>query len=197
MRPHRRRSEPNCPGPDALAAEPQLLEGFEAAKFLLVDDRHSCGNVVLTRRGLTEHGGFSPAFNYSLDEEAFLRYASTGGIGFHPAPLYQNRSHAGQTRFPSWLRPEFVPEFVGGRIEGAKPFGNDAVELARSSSIERVVSVAVTLALNGNRAEAVEQLDRLQAFIRPYRSRRVTVAKFLCRSRVLLAVLRARRKRMS
>jgi hypothetical protein len=181
------------PSDETLAAEPELLEGFDAARFLLVDDRHACGNIVLTRRALDLHGGFLPAFEYSLDEEAFLRYATSGGIAFHQAPLYRNRAHEGQLRHSSWLRPEFIREFVGGRIEAARPFGSEAVSLAEDSSVERVVSVAVTLAAAGYRAESVQQLKRLEAFIRPHRSRRITVAKVVCRSRSALALMRARR----
>ena len=182
------------PSEESLAAEPELLEGFDAARFLLVDDRHACGNIVLTRRVLDLHGGFLPAFEYSLDEEAFLRYAASGGIAFQSAPLYRNRAHEGQLRHSSWLRPEFIREFVGGRIEGARPFGSEAVSLAERSSVERVVSVAVTLASAGYRTESVQQLERLEAFIRPHRSRRITVAKAVCRSRAALALMRARRR---
>lgn len=182
------------PGEDALAAEPELLVGLDAARFLLVDDRHSCGNIVLTRRALELHGGFLPAFEYSLDEEAFLRFASSGGIGFHAAPLYRNRAHAEQLRHSSWLREEFIREYVGGRIEGTRVFGNDAVALAERSSVERVVSVAVTLAQAGYLEESLQQLERLEAFIHPHRSRRIQVAKVLCRSRTALALMRARRR---
>jgi hypothetical protein len=182
------------PAATALAAEPELLEGFDAARFLLVDDRHACGNIVLTRQAIDLHGGFLHAYEFSLDEEAFLRYAATGGIAFHPAPLYRNRVHGGQLRYSSWLRPEFIQEFVGGRIEGARPFGSEALELAERSSVERTISVAVTLALAGHRTEALEQLERLEQFIRPHRSRRITVAKGICRSRVALGLIRARRR---
>ena len=182
------------PSPEALNAEPALFEGLDAARFLLVDDRHSCGNIVLTRRVVEERGGFLQEYAYSVDEEAYLRYAAAGGIGFHPAPLYRNRVHPGQVRYASWLRPEFVREFVGGRIEGARAFGSEARALAERTSIDRIVSALVTVALAGYRDEAVAQLEELERFLRPARSRRVRVAKAVCRSRAALALVRLRRR---
>jgi len=182
------------PPAEALDAEPTLIEGLDAARFLLVDDRHSCGNIVLTRRVVLERGGFLPDYAYSVDEEAYLRYAAAGGIGFHPAPLYRNRVHPGQVRYASWLRPEFVREFVGGRIEGARAFGSEAVALAERTSVDRVVSAVLTVALAGHRAEALAQLEELERFIAPVRSRRVRIAKAACRSRIALATVRLRRR---
>jgi hypothetical protein len=186
-----------APSEEDIGAEPELLESLDAARFLLLDERHSCGNVVFNRNALESSGGFLPEFTYCCDEEAYLRLAASGGIGFHPAPLYRNRAHAGQSRFQDWLRPEFVPTYVGSRVEGARALGNGAVALAERSSEERVVSVAVTLASAGYRGESVRQLQRLEEFIRPRRSRRVTIAKAVCRSRTALAVMQARRRFMA
>ena len=186
--------EAPLPSEEDIAAEPVLLEGLDAARLLLLDGRHSCGNVVFTRRALNASGGFLPEFAYCCDEEAYLRLAAVGGIGFHSAPLYRNRVHAGQARYADWLRPEFVETYVSSRVEGARALGSEAFALAERSSEERVVSVAVTLASAGYGAEAVQQLQRLEAFIRPRRSRRVRVAKALCRSRAGLALMRARRR---
>jgi hypothetical protein len=181
------------PPPNVAEVEPELLEGLDAARFLLLDRRHSCGNVVMTRRALERDGKFLPAFGYSTDEEAYLRFA-TGGIGLYPAPLYRNRVHPGQVRYPSWLRPEFVEEYVGGRMQGARAFGSEALRIAENSSIERVVSSAVTLALDGYHDESLALLERLEAFIKPRRSHRVAVAKAACRSHAAVRVLRARRR---
>jgi len=185
------------PSKEELAAEPELLEGLDAAEFLLVDVRHSCGNVVFTRRALDASGGFLPEFTYCCDEEAYPRLAALGGIGFHPAGLYRNRVHAGQARHSDWLRPEFVSTYVSSRVQGAQGLGSDAVALAERSSEKRVVSVAVTLASAGYRDESIRQLERLEELIRPRRSRRVTVAKMVCRSRATLALLRARRRALA
>jgi hypothetical protein len=182
------------PPPEALDAEPTFIDGYDAARFLLVDDRHSCGNIVLTRRVVEQRGGFLAEYAYSVDEEAYLRYAAGGGIGLHPAPLYRNRVHPGQVRYASWLRPEFVREFVGGRIEGARAFGSEARSLAERTSVDRVVSTVVTIALAGYRTEAVAQLEELERFLRPTRFRRVRVAKAVCRSRTALALVRLRRR---
>jgi Glycosyl transferase family 2 len=182
---------------DDLVAEPELLAGIDAARFLLLDTRHSCGNVVFTRRALDASGGFLPEFKYCCDEEAYLRLAASGGIGFHPARLYRNRTHTGQNRYADWLRTEWVPTYVGSRVEGARALGSHAVAIAMRSSEERVASVAITLASSGYRAESIEQLERLEAFIHPRRSRRITVAKVVCRSRTALTVMRARRRLMA
>jgi hypothetical protein len=182
------------PSPETLDAEPTLIEGFDAARFLLADDRHSCGNVVLTRRVVEERGGFLPDYAYSVDEEAYLRYAAEGGIGFHPAPLYRNRVHQGQVRYASWLRPEFVREYVGGRVEGARAFGSEARALAERTSVDRIVSALVTVARAGHRTEAVAQLEELERFLRPARSGRVLIAKTVCRSRTALALVGLRQR---
>lgn len=182
------------PSEEDLRTEPELLVDLDAARFFLLDKRHSCGNVVFTRRVLDESGGFLPEFEYCCDEEAYLRLAASGGIVLHPAPLYRNRVHSGQTRYTDWLRPEWVPTYVRSRVEGARALGSASVALAERSSETRVVSVAITLASAGYRAESVQQLERLEAFIRPRRSWRVTVAKAFCRSRTALAVIGARRR---
>jgi hypothetical protein len=185
------------PSDEEVAAQPELLEGLAAAEFLLVDVRHSCGNVVFTRRALEASGGFLPEFSYCCDEEAYPRLAAFGGIGLHPAGLYRNRVHAGQARHSDWLRPEFVSTYMRSRIQGARGLGPEAVALAERSSEERVVSVAVTFASAGYRDESIRQLDRLEDVIRPRRSRRVMIAKTVCRSRVALALMRARRRALA
>jgi hypothetical protein len=180
--------------PGELVAEPTFFDGLDAARFLLTDERHACGNVVLTRRAIEAKGGFLPQFAYCCDEEAYLRLAAVGGLGFHPARLYRERAHPGQSRNHDWLRPEFVPIYVGARLEGAKELGPDALDLAVRSTVQRVVSIAVTLASAGYRDESVLQLERLEQFIQPHHSRRITVAKRLCRSSIALAAIRIRRR---
>jgi hypothetical protein len=174
--------------------QPQLLQGLDAARFLLDDDRHSCGNVVITRRVVDRLGGFSAEFAYCLDEEAYPRWAADGGLGFHPAPLYRNRKHSRQGRYPDWLRDEFVETYVRSRVEGSRELGDAAVELAWRSSERRVVSVAVTLALAGYRSESREELTDLETVLRPRRSWRAKLAKTACRSRLLLEVAQLRRR---
>jgi hypothetical protein len=51
----------------ADGAEPALLRGDDAGRFLLLDERHEPGAVVVTRRVFREMGGFREEFPHSLD----------------------------------------------------------------------------------------------------------------------------------
>jgi hypothetical protein len=141
--------------------EPFYVEGAEAARFILEDARYSAGSVVLSRRAIDSAGLFRAEFPYCPDEEALLRYAREGGIAFDSARLYRVRTHERQTRFSTWRRPDFVATYVRSRIEGAAGFGPSVVELASDSSARRVISVAVSLALNGEADLAARRLDEL------------------------------------
>jgi hypothetical protein len=182
------------PPPSAPSGDGALLQGLDAARFFLVDDRHACGNVVMKGDVIAREGGFLPEFSHCCDEEAFLRWAAAGGVALHPAPLYRNRVHMGQSRYSSWMRSDFVQLYLGSRIEGARRLGQEAVELAVSSSERRVVSVAITLALAGHEAESQLRLRELSAALEPRRSRRAQLARLACRSRVMLRFLHLRRR---
>jgi hypothetical protein len=188
---------PLVPAPDAARAPSGgdvLLEGIDAARFFLIDDRHACGNVVMKRDVIAREGGFLTEFSYCCDEEAYLRWAAVGGVGLNPAPLYRNRVHPGQTRYSDWLRTDFVDLYLGSRATGASRLGPEAFELAVKSSEQRVVSVAITLALAGNDADSQLRLRELSAALKPRQSRRARLAMLACRSRVVLRSLQLRRR---
>jgi hypothetical protein len=129
--------------------EPLLLEGDDAAAFILEDARYSVGSVVLSRDVVASKGLFRGDFPYSPDEEAFPRYATDGGIAFDPAPCYRVRTHEQQARYSTWRRSDFVASYVRSRVEGATGFSPAIVDLALKSSARRVISIAVSLALDG------------------------------------------------
>ena len=137
------------------------MRGTEAARFLLEDPRHSCGNVVLTREVIQRRGVFREEFRYCPDEEAFLRYAAHGPIALDPRPLYLQRRHEQQVRFSTWRQQDFVDVYVHSRLSGAENFGTEVLRSAYHSTLRRLTSVAMTLALAGNRAEARRMLDEL------------------------------------
>ncbi len=179
----------------AVSAEGVLLPPREAAAFFLVDERHSCGNVVLTRRVIEQCGTLDAEFASCPDEEAYLRYAAAGGLGFSPKPLYLERSHELQERFAAWQRREFVEEYFLARIVGARNLDKETEALAEASTVQGVVSVAVALADAGLRTSAERVLDELARLSpRSARSARVRVARFACRHPFALQLLSVRRR---
>lgn len=176
------------------SGDPALLQGLEAARFFLVDDSHACGNVVMKMDVIARDGGFRREFSYCCDEEAFLRWSASGGVGLRRIPLYRNRVHAGQARYSDWLKPDFVQLYLNSRTEGARRLGDEALKLAATSSERRIVSVAITLALAGHKPESQLRLAELSAALEPGRSRRAQLAGLACRSRVALRFLQLRRR---
>jgi Glycosyl transferase family 2 len=174
--------------------EPVLLRGADAARFFLVDERHSCGNVVLTRRVIEECGLFDPAYASCPDEEAYLRFATQGGLAFSPKPLYLDRTHGGQERFSAWKSADFVPTFYAARVGGARLFGSESEAVAVASTERRTISVAVSLAMGGEREAAERVLEELiRVSPATVRSARLHAARVACRSSLLLKLLALRR----
>lgn len=153
----RRESEP--------LREPFLLEGDDAAAFILDYGRYSAGSVALARSVVTAKGPFRDDFPYCPDEEAFLRYAAQGGLAFDPAPLYRVRTHEQQARYSTWRRPDFVAGYIESRVDGAGHFSPAVIEFALHSSTRRVISIAVSLALGGEGDIALRQLDELGVLV--------------------------------
>ncbi len=176
-------------GGDAL-----LLDGEEAGRFLLAGERYCCGSVVISRHAFQDSGGFRDEYPYVPDEEAYLRYAAAGGLAFDPSPLYRERRHAGQTRFGTWKKPDFVATYLAGRVDGARHFGKATVSIAERSTARGVISLSVTLALRGDGPTGLQRLHDL-AHCYPACSSwpRFRLAKIACRFRGAARVAALRR----
>jgi hypothetical protein len=178
----------------AVHEEPTLLVGTAAARFLLEDPRHGCGNVVYTRIVVARMGLFRDEFDFCPDEEALLRYSAEGPLALDPRPLYLQRTHARQARLSAWRRDDFVEVYVESRLAGARNFGADVMCLARESTIRRVVSIAMALALAGERTAARSSLRELTRCLPEARgSFRVRIARVAI-TRPLHPMVRARRR---
>jgi hypothetical protein len=173
-----------------------LLTGDRAAEFILVDRRYFAGCVVMSRQAVEAKGPFRDG-SYSPDEEAFLRQASTGGIALDPTPLYRTRSHDEQVRYATWRQPDWAEAYFRARVGGASKYSPTAVDLARRSSARRIISVAVSLALEGERKSALHHLDELQRLVPGCRAwPRFWLARATAKSRLLRGVAAARRKNL-
>jgi Glycosyl transferase family 2 len=181
-------------GPTWCPQEPFFLEGSEAAAFLLAD-RYAVGGIAIVRQIVLSEGPFRPAFPDCPDEEAYLRFASVGGIAFSPRPLYRVRTHAQQARYASWEKSDFVSTFVRARVEGASRFGPTVAELATHSSAERVISIAISLALSGKGVTASQRIRDLgRALPRCRRWPRYWLARAAVTTPLAIQVLHLRRK---
>jgi len=175
-------------------AAPQRLRGADAARFLLADERHAAGNVVLTRRAVERLGAFREEYSFCPDEEAYLRWATLGGVAFDPVRLYVERTHAGQARLATWRHPDFVRTYVAARAAGARLFDERVGAIERASTERRLASVAVSVA-QADPAVALALLTALEEE-RPEsrRSRRVRLARLAARRRTVLRALLWRRR---
>jgi hypothetical protein len=172
-----------------------LLTGDPALLFIQQDDRYSVGSVVLTRAAVARTGPFRSDFPYCPDEEAFPRYATGGGFAFDPRPLYRVRGHGQQTRYSTWRRPDFVSTYIRSRVEGATNFSPAMVNVSLDSSARRVISIAISLAMNGERTTALARLNDLAFEYPPSRTwSRMRLARVACRSGVFLRAVALRRK---
>ena len=147
--------------PDASLG-PVLLAGDDAARFLLADDRHGCGNMVLVRSVIDRVGLFRPQFPYCPDEEAYLRYARDGGIALSQRTRYFAGVTEKNARLATWSKDDFVAVYLASRMEGADSFSTEMVQLAGSSSVRRVLSIVMSLATTGRRADAEKMLRALR-----------------------------------
>lgn len=181
---------------DPAASEQSfLLEGDDAESFILQDPRYCVGSVVVSRNVALTKGLFCKDFPYCPDEEAFPRYAADGGFAFDPTPLYRMRVHEDQTRYWTWRKPDFVPTYVESRVRGARNFSPAMVDLAFRSSARRVMSIALSLALNGESRVAVAQVDELAVAYPTCRTwPRFRVVRAACQSRIWLRAVALRRK---
>jgi len=152
-------------GAERTDASTILFRGDDAARFILEDERYFPGTIVMSRRAIRARGPFREEFPHSLDDEAFPRYASDGGIAFDPAPLYRLRTHELQTRHGVWHREDFVSSYLESRVEAATWFSPSVTEFAVKSAARRIISVAVTLALNGDEDVANRHLDDLRRIV--------------------------------
>ncbi len=176
-------------------ARQYILAGETAARFLLTEGQHCCGSIVLSRRAFQQQGLFQDQYGYCPDEEAYLRYAAAGGVAFDASPLYGERAHGAQDRYAAWLKPDLVEQYMSARTDGARHFGSATVQIATKSSAKRLISVAVSLALDGDHAEASELLDALAErypSCAAWPSYRLT--KLGCRFRGVLRLAAGRRK---
>jgi hypothetical protein len=178
--------------PDEREAE--LLVGAAAAHFFLADDRHGCGNVVMSRAVVDAAGNFSDAYPYGPDEEAYLRWAAHGGVAFDPRPLYLVTTHAEQARRRTWVERDFGDLYARSRVEGAAALGEEAIGLSYSSTARRLTSTALDVADAFGGTHATDILRAADRLPLERRERiRVAVARAVVRSRLLLALARSRR----
>jgi hypothetical protein len=178
-----------------LPRGPQAATGARAARLLL-EDRFSCGSIVINRRILETSSVFDPAFPFCPDEEAYLRLAAQGGFAYDPRQLYRERSSPLQERRRSWHEPRFVDTYFEARTRGAMYFGEETVELARATTKRRVIGVALSVALAGDRQTAIHHLDRLLLLLpsRHRRGWRMRVARHAVVSNPFLRLVRLRRQ---
>lgn len=139
----------------------EFMADAAAARFILAGSSHCCGSVVMSEWAVRDHGLFREEYLYGPDEEAYLRYAAAGGLAFAAEPLYLERAHGEQSRIPAWMKPDFVVTYMKGRVDGASHYGEEITEVAKDFTARRVISVAVTLALRGERVLGLQRLSDL------------------------------------
>ena len=139
----------------------QFMADAASGRFILAGSRHCCGSVVIADWAVRRLGTFREEYRYGPDEEAYLRYAAAGGLAFDARSLYLERLHGEQSRATAWLKPDFVATYMQGRVDGASHYGDAITRVAKESTARRVISVAVTLALRGERSSALQRLRDL------------------------------------
>lgn len=181
--------------PSAQPDDTQLLAAEDAGRFLLEGQQHCCGSVVISKWAVAQQGPFRDEYVYGPDEEAYLRYAATGGLAFKPQRLYLERVHSKQTRFHTWMKEDFVATYMKGRIDGARLLGEAVTQIAKDSTARRVISLAVTLALRGDGTAGMQRLRDL-AHCYPACSSwpRYRLATIACQFRAARLVARLRRR---
>ncbi len=85
-----------------------------------------------------------------------------GGLALTPAAYYREGVSETNARLATWSREDFVHVYVTSRLEGASHFPGETVQLARSSTLRRVLSIAMTLSLLGRRRDAAAMLGALR-----------------------------------
>lgn len=139
-----------------------VLRGSELAQFLLSAAKPSTGSFIYSRAAVSRAGLFSSEFTYCPDEEFSLRLALLGPMAFLPQPLYLEQTHAGQHRFETWLRHDFIDVYLSARLSGAAPFDPATRELAEIQTARNVLSVVGWLIEHGRSGVARRQLVRLE-----------------------------------
>lgn len=173
----------------------RLLKGLASGSFLWSADKPETGSFVVRRRLLEGQAKwFLGRFPYCPDEEFYPRLAAAGTLAFLDQPLYFGRVHRRQARYATWMKEDFVDVYFAARVEGARHFGNDGVNMALAASASRVLSVVNWLLMDNERRTALWHLQRL-AIVYPSVTRRVKfqAGHLLARSPGSGAALRMRR----
>ncbi len=139
-----------------------VLRGSELAQFLLSAAKPATGSFIYSRAAVGRVGLFSSEFEYCPDEEFALRLALLGPMAFLPLPLYLEQTHAGQHRFETWLRDDFIDVYTSARLRGAAPFDPATREMAEIQTARNVLSVVGWLVEHGEAGVARRQLVRLE-----------------------------------
>src|SRR5262249_54494733 len=182
-------------GPDAPPAR-TLFTGPAAARFLLEDSGYACGSVTINRAAVPGFDGFSDRYPFGPDEEAYLRWARSGGIAVDRRPLYFQRSHSGQARVRTWRQESFAATYYRSRLDGAAAYGEDTVQSARETTRSGTRSSAVTLAIAGDRRGAARLLSQLGEVDPAARSARHRALAALIRTAAGTRMLKQRRQRV-
>jgi hypothetical protein len=138
----------------------QVLTRSETLRLLMGAKKPDAGAFVL-RRSVVADARFSPRFPYCPDEEYFARLAGASGLAYIPADLYMAGSHAGQARFATWARPDFVDVYIDARMAAAYALGDRHSNYAQQETALRIVSVCAVLLQMNQRQIASRHLSRL------------------------------------
>jgi hypothetical protein len=171
---------------------PVLLEPDSAARLLVSRRCPAVGSAVYVRNAGRQPIQFSAAYPYCPDEELLPRLASRGGIVLIPGHLYRERSWAGEARFATWERTNFVDVYWNARRDSVHSYAMSVQGFAMAETRSVVVTVCAHLIRSGKAELALTHLRVLRR-LDPDASRslKVMAARFFAAVPAGAAFLRA------
>jgi hypothetical protein len=171
---------------------PVMLEPDSAARLLVSRRCPAVGSAVYVRTVGRQPIQFAAAYPYCPDEELLPRLASRGGIVLIPGHLYREQRWAGQARFATWERADFVDVYWNARRDAVCAYAVPIQRFAMAETRSVVVTVCAHLIRAGKAELAMNHLRALRR-LDPDASRslRVMAARFFAAVPAGAAFLRA------
>lgn len=146
-----------------------FTQGRQAAEHVYNRGQLPCSSTFYRNQCVRQTTGFSERFSVCCDEEFNSRMSLLGDVVFCSTTFAVYRRHTGHTMYDTWLRPEFLSQYVDSTVAMAMNAGL-AAEAAQAEVRTRIMEIlwaSSWMAFRHGRADASRALHRCIWTLRP------------------------------
>jgi glycosyltransferase involved in cell wall biosynthesis len=153
----------------APTAYTTFTQGRQAAEHVYNMGQLPCSSTFYSNQSVKQTTGFSERFSVCCDEEFNSRMSLLGDVVFCSTSFAVYRRHTGHTMYDSWLRPEFLSQYVDSTVAMAMNAGltAEAAEAEARTRITEILWASSWIAFRHGRADASQALHRGIWTLRP------------------------------